>query len=98
MTSSIQYPLKCNALQDNHYVQEHEIHLLGHILDDFQEMKVLMSAAKKVGCETLYQFTAAALASWFRRRSIKDVNIDLRLDANNYNEAPQLSVKEIFEA
>jgi hypothetical protein len=57
-----------------------------------------MRAAKELGCEALYQLMAASIASWFRRRNIRDVNIDLRLDSKNPYEPPQLNIKEIIEA
>ena len=57
-----------------------------------------MKAAKQLGCEPMYQLMAASIASWFRKRNIRDVNSDLRLDIKNPFEPPQLSVKEIIEA
>lgn len=39
-----------------------------------------MAAAKVLGCEGFYQLIAAAIASWFRRRTINDVNRELKLD------------------
>jgi len=42
-----------------------------------------MKAAKTLGCEPFYQLIAAAIASWFRRRTIRDVNLELRLDDKN---------------
>ena len=38
-----------------------------------------MKAAKILGCEPFYQMIAAAIASWFRMRTIRDVDNDLRL-------------------
>jgi|TARA_B110000285_G_C15044365_1_gene573488 hypothetical protein len=49
-------------------------------------MKELMRASKQLGCEPFYQLMAAAIGSWFRKRTIRDVNLDLALDKNQQYE------------
>ena len=39
-----------------------------------------MRAARVLGCEAFYQLCAATIASWFRRRTMRDVNAALRLE------------------
>jgi hypothetical protein len=97
-TNGLQFPLKSNALKDNHYIQDSDIQQFGPLLDDFQALKDLMRAAKIMGCEALYQLMAAALASWFRRRTIRDVSNDLRLEYKNPYETTQLTARDLEKA
>ena len=54
-----------------------EYELLKNHLERFDYLRFLMKTTKFLGCEALYQFVAASIASWFRRRSIRDVAHDL---------------------
>lgn len=56
--------------------------LIKGINEDFYQMKELMRAAKWLGCEPFYQLMAASIGSWFRKRNIRDVNVELALDKN----------------
>ena len=56
-----------------------DLELIKEYLDDFYTLKELMRTAKILGCEPFYQMIAASIASWFRRRTIRDVDNDLRL-------------------
>jgi hypothetical protein len=78
-SSGIPFPLSCNRLADN-LVHPEDVNIISDYLDDFDQLKELMRAAKILGCEPFYQLAAAAIASWFRRRSIRDVVNELKLD------------------
>lgn len=57
-----------------------------------------MKASKTLGCEPFYQLAAASIASWFRRRSIRDVINELSLDQKMQYEPLQLRIDEIIDA
>ena len=57
-----------------------------------------MRASKQLGCEPFYQLMAAAIGSWFRKRTIRDVNVELALDKNQQYEPLQLNVNEIVDS
>ena len=61
-------------------------------------MKELMRASKQLGCEPFYQLMAASIASWFRKRTIREVNQELALDKNDHYVPLQLGVNEIIDS
>lgn len=65
---------------------------MSRYFQDFSALKEIMALAKNVGCDSLYQFAAAAIASWFRTRTIVDVKQDLKLPKNH---TMQLSDNEL---
>lgn len=77
--SGIPFPLSCNLLVDN-MVNAEECNLIKDNLEDFDQLKELMKTGKVLGCEPFYQLAAAAIASWFRRRSSRDVINELPLE------------------
>ena len=77
--SGIPFPLSCNKLVDN-MINAEECNLIQDYLEDFDQLKELMKTGKSLGCEPFYQLAAAAIASWFRRRSIRDVINELSMD------------------
>jgi hypothetical protein len=77
--SGIPFPLSCNKLVDN-MINVEECNLIQDYLEDFDQLKELMKTGKSLGCEPFYQLAAAAIASWFRRRSIRDVINELSMD------------------
>ncbi len=77
-TNCISYPLRNNKLKENLNTSNMlEYELLKNHLERFDYLRFLMKTTKFLGCEALYQFVAASIASWFRRRSIRDVAHDL---------------------
>ena len=51
--------------------------------------------ARFVGCESLYQFSAAAIASWFRTKNIREVQYQLQF---TIDKPLILSPREIYIA
>lgn len=90
-STSLQFPLAMNNLQDNHYINN-DWPFIKEYSEDFQQLKELMRAARFLGVEAIYQLCAASLASWFRRRTMRDVNQVLRLEKSGNFEPPQMSV------
>lgn len=98
-STPIPFPLPCNELKEHrNNVLAQDLALISDYLDDFQTLKELMRAAKILGCEPFYQMIAAAIASWFRRRTIKDVDNDLRLYEKHPYDQLQLHPKELILA
>lgn len=97
-TSSIPHPLRCNNLEENVPPNNlKEVGLIKDIMEDFQQLKQLMATSKLLGCEPLYQLCAAALASWFRRRTIRNVYHELDMDVH-YPYSYQLEPEQILKA
>ena len=62
-----------NNLQDNVGINN-DWQYIKNYSENFQELKELMCAARVLGCEAFYQLCAAAIASWFRSKTMRDVN------------------------
>jgi REP element-mobilizing transposase RayT len=78
-TTTLQFPLSMNNLEDNTGAVQ-EMQYIKEYVEDFQSLKELMRAAKTLGTEAFYQLCAAAIASWFRRKTMRDVNRELGLE------------------
>uniref|UniRef100_A0A7S3CKP2 Uncharacterized protein n=1 Tax=Strombidium rassoulzadegani TaxID=1082188 RepID=A0A7S3CKP2_9SPIT len=82
--SQLAFPLKCNKIENN--LEQIDQEFVKDVKDNFNELTLLMKIAKDLGCESFYQLMAACLASWFRCRTHKDVQTELKLQEDRRQE------------
>ena len=70
-TSNLQFPLESRRLED--HASHIDMQVVGDIQDDMPMLLALLQAAKVLMIEPLRQLAAAAIASFFRRRSYEDI-------------------------